>query len=205
MHERALAVLQFWFGPTAPGASDGAAAGKWFKKDPAFDESIRRAFADDVERAARGELDAWASAPGPDGAHGALALVVLLDQFPRNLFRESGRAFAADARALRVTNEGRARGVEKDLSLLERYVFSMPLMHAEDRATQEVSVAAFGALAAAAAGTPLEGLCKSALDYAERHASIVLRFGRYPHRNVLLGRTSTEEEIAFLEEPGSSF
>jgi len=207
MNVRASTILRFWFGETFDqegGASDPAAAGIWFKKDAAFDDSIREAFSADMELAGRRELGAWAT-EAPHEAKGALALVVLCDQFPRNVFRDSAEAFAQDSRALGVTQSGRAKGLDRALSLLERYVFLMPLMHAEDRDVQRESVAAFTALAAAARGTPIEKLAAAAVDYAERHAKIVERFGRYPHRNAILGRPSTEEETAFLKEPGSSF
>ncbi|MBL8742834.1 MAG: DUF924 domain-containing protein, partial [Myxococcales bacterium] len=185
------------------GASDPAAADKWFKKDPDFDEQIRQTFTSDIDRATRGEYDGWPAEPPPE--KGALALVVLCDQLPRNVFRENARAFALDPRALGVTERGLASGLDKKLSLLERYVFAMPLMHAEDREVQQKSLRTFAELVRDATATPIETLAVAALDYAERHAKIVERFGRYPHRNNLLGRASSEEEIAFLKEPGSSF
>ena len=199
MNDRASTLLRFWFD------GDPLALGKrWFQKDDAFDDEIRRAFHDDIDRAGRGELDPWA-----ETARGALALVVLLDQLPRNVFRGSPRSFAGDAPALAVSQGAQARGLDRELSFLERYVLLMPMMHAEDREVQRRSLEAFGRLAAeaAAAGAP-EGVLKlvdGARDYAARHARIVERFGRFPHRNLLLGRASTTEEMAFLKEPGSSF
>lgn len=206
MNVRASTILRFWFGDTVlaeGGASEPDAAAKWFKKDAAFDEEIRTTFAQDIERARRGEYDAWPSEPVAE--KGALALVVLCDQLPRNVFRDDPRAFALDARALAVTRGGLAYGIDKHLSLLERYVFAMPLMHAEDREVQQQSLRTFAELKQDAVGTPIEKLAAAALDYAERHAKIVERFGRYPHRNDLLGRSSTGEELDFLKEPGSSF
>jgi len=206
MNVRASTILRFWFGDTVlaeGGASDPAAAAKWFKKDAAFDEEIRAKFSQDIQRARRGEYDAWPSEPPTE--KGALALVVLCDQLPRNVFRDDPDAFALDMRALVVTRGGLAYGVDKRLSLLERYVFAMPLMHAEDREVQQQSLRTFAELKADAAGTPIEELATKALDYAERHAKIIERFGRYPHRNDLLGRSSTEEELDFLKQPGSSF
>lgn len=189
-------VLAFWFGPGAPGI--------WFTKDPAFDAEARARFGDAVELAASGALVAWADDP-----RGALALVVLLDQLPRNLFRASSRAFAQDARALAVCLRALDGGAERGLSWLERYLLRMPLMHAEDVTAQRRGVASFTALAdeAAAAGAPAQTVAtlRGAQDYARRHAEIVERFGRFPHRNAVLGRASTEEERAFLTQPGSSF
>ena len=158
-------------------------------------------FLDDIEHATRGEHDGW-PAKSP---RGALALVVLCDQLPRNVFRDSARAFALDPRALATTQHGLRDGSDKRLSLLERYVFAMPLMHAEDRDVQRTSLATFGELKRDARGTPIAELASAVRDYAERHATIVDRFGRYPHRNALLGRASSEEEIEFLKQPGSSF
>ena len=196
-------VLTFWFGATADELP--AHSQRWFRKDPAFDDEIRRLFAADHERAARGELDGWSRGT----ARGALALVVLLDQMSRNMFRDSAGAFASDARALAVCRDGRASGLDRTLGFVERYVFYMPLMHAEDRAVQKDSVATFTALAAEAEGAvappSIVAMLRSAREYAEKHAAIVERFGRYPHRNALLARPSTPDEVAFLEQPGSSF
>jgi uncharacterized protein (DUF924 family) len=196
---RADEILRFWFG-----AGDAAARKRWFTPDPAFDEEIRRGFAADAERAARGELDAWASDP-----RSALALVILLDQFPRNVHRGTELAFAQDERALRVTRAAIAAGHDRALSPVERAMFYMPLMHSEDREVQRQSLAVFRALAddAVRAGTPPEVLdyVRMAQEFAGKHAVIIERFGRYPHRNAVLGRTSTGDEVEFLHEPGSRF
>lgn len=196
MDPRIDAILKVWF--------DGDVPARWFTRDAAFDEALRRQFGDDCAAAATGALDHWAAT-----ARGALALVVLLDQLPRNLHRGDPRSFAQDPRALAVTRRTLADGLADQLTWLERYVLLMPFMHAEDRADQRDSVAAFRALrdAAAAADAPAadQAAAANALDYAERHAAIVERFGRYPHRNAILGRTSTDDELAFLAQPGSSF
>jgi uncharacterized protein (DUF924 family) len=198
MNAHAKAVLEFWFDER--GGDVAALRARWFQKDAAFDDEIRRTFGDDIDRAARGDLDAWA-----DEAAGALALVVLLDQMPRNVFRGSPRTFAGDARALSVSLGAQARGLDRALSFMERYVLLMPMMHAEDRDVQRRSVEAFGRLAAEAAPESVQRIAAQAHDYAEQHARIVERFGRFPHRNALLGRASTPEEIEFLKQPGSSF
>jgi uncharacterized protein (DUF924 family) len=190
-------VLAFWFGP--PGSPPLGRAGHWFAPDPAFDEEVRARFAELAERAAAGELEAWRESPP-----GALALVIALDQFPRNLYRGSARAFAADAAARDVCLDAQARGFDRALSRVERWFLYLPLMHAEDRALQERSVALFEALAAGA-GPELAEALEQATDFARRHRDVIARFGRFPHRNAALGRASTREEIAFLAEPGSRF
>jgi uncharacterized protein (DUF924 family) len=196
---RAEEILRFWFG-----AGDASARKRWFTPDPAFDAEIRDNFTADADRAARGELDGWAR-----DARGALALIVLLDQFPRNVHRGTELAFAADARALAVTRDGIAAGLDRELSLVERAMFYMPLMHAEDREIQRTSLAVFRALAddAVNTGAPAEILdyVRMAQEFAGKHAAIIERFGRYPHRNAVLNRTSTGDEVQFLTEPGSRF
>ena len=190
-------VLSFWFGP--PGAPPLDRAERWFKADPAFDEAVRAQFAEVVTRGAAGELEAWRESPP-----GALALVIVLDQFPRNLHRGSARAFAADAAARDVSLDALARAFDRALSPVERWFLYMPLMHAEDRALQERAVALYEGLAAGAEPRLAESLAGAA-DFARRHRDVIARFGRFPHRNAALGRASTREEIAFLAGPGSHF
>lgn len=185
---RAGAVLEFWFGETPHAARD-----VWFRKDGAFDETIRARFGDDVAAALAGAFGEWCATP-----QGALARVILLDQFARNLFRDTPRAFAGDAAALATAVEAVDKGFDRKLDRFERWFLYMPFEHSEDPATQERSLALFGALSAET-GDP------SALQWAEKHASVIRRFGRYPHRNAILGRVSTPEEIAFLTQPGSRF
>jgi uncharacterized protein (DUF924 family) len=204
MNERVREILDFWFGtPAAPSEMS-----RWFISNPAFDDEIRVRFGDDVERASLGELDAWGAAP-KDDPESALALVILLDQFSRNLFRGTERAFLQDARALAISEHTQAVGGDLRLSSMQRYVLLLPMMHSEDLDVQRRGVAAYRKLLedAIARGEPerIVGGLRNALDYAERHEHIVARFGRFPHRNVVLGRVSTPEESAFLLEPGSSF
>lgn len=186
-------VLRFWFG--VPGADPLANAARWFASDPAFDARIRERFGALVERAAVGAFEAWRST-----APGALALVLLLDQFPRNLHRGSARAFATDAAARGVALDVLARGLDAELAPVERWFLFMPLMHAEDMSLQARSVALYEALAADA-----RGALDQAADYARRHRDVIARFGRFPHRNAALGRASTPREIAYLAEPGAGF
>lgn len=187
-------VLHFWFGPPgeAPAIRDA-----WFRKDPDFDERIRAQFGALVDAALAAPLppaEGWRSTP-----RATLAEIVVLDQFPRNLFRGSARSFAGDARALALALELFEGGAAGGLSVLERWFAAMPLEHAEDLAAQERCVALFESFAAE------DAALGSALDYARRHRDVIRRFGRFPHRNEWLGRTSTPEEIAFLREPGSRF
>ena len=186
-------VLDFWFG--APGdAVHGSAREIWFRKSEATDLAIAQRFAALIEQALRGELAAWSAEP-----HSALAQIVLLDQFTRNTFRDTARAFAGDSRALAAASA--MVGTRQDEALLpvQRSFVYLPFEHSESMAMQEESLRLFTRLVAAApeqAGT---------LDYAQRHHAIVARFGRFPHRNAQLGRQSTAEELAFLEQPGSRF
>ena len=177
-------VLQFWF--EEHGRED------WFKKSDEFDEKIRDRFLSGYEQAAAGGLDDWRQSP-----LGCVALCLVLDQFPRNLFRDDPRSYATDAAALAVTGLALDRGFDRDAALtgVHRLFLYLPLEHSEDLADQRRCVA----LIRERIGDP------DFIDYAERHLRIVERFGRFPHRNAVLGRTSTPEEVAFLEQPGSSF
>jgi len=184
-------VLAFWFG-----APPLAAHAEWFRKDPAFDEAIRARFGARVDDA----IDGGLPAPDPaDGAETVLARLILLDQFPRNLFRGQARAFAGDPQARALAIDLVDRGGERALHPLQRWFVYLPLEHAEDLTLQDRSVALFTALAAEAPGFD------SALDYAERHRDVIRRFGRFPHRNVALGRESTAEELVYLATPDSGF
>jgi uncharacterized protein (DUF924 family) len=192
-NDDAQAVLDFWFG--APGSPEhGRAREVWWRKDPAFDASIAARFGALVETAIAGGLEDW-SAEAPS----ALARVILLDQFTRNIFRGTARAFAGDERALAAARAMVASGQDLQLAPQPRAFAYMPFEHAEDLAAQDEAVRLFGALEAAA--PDVTGM----VDYALRHQAIVRRFRRFPHRNAALGRVSTPEEIEFLTEPGSSF
>ncbi len=182
------AILEFWFGPR-PHAERNV----WFRKDPVFDAEIRTRFGATIEAALAGAFADWTATP-----HGALARVIVLDQFTRNVFRDTPRAFAGDAQAFATAQALVAAGQDRQLDRFERWFLYMPFEHSEDRAVQERSLALFGALAAES-GEPGNA------QWAEKHAAVIRRFGRFPHRNAILGRTSTAEELAFLREPGSSF
>ena len=186
-------VLDFWFG--APDSAEfGTQRKAWFVKDAEFDRRIVERFGPTIERALRGELDAWAQTPS-----GALARILLLDQFTRNAFRDTPRAFAGDPRAL--TAAARMVGLRHDEELptfMRGFVY-LPYEHAEGLAMQDEAIRLLTRLVAA---DPAQ---QSMLDYAHRHRAIIERFGRFPHRNAILGRRSTAEEIEFLRQPGSGF
>jgi uncharacterized protein (DUF924 family) len=181
-------ILAFWFGP--PPRVERA---EWFRKDDAFDASIRTRFGTNVDAAIDGAYADWTSTP-----HGALARILLTDQFTRNIYRGTPRAFAGDPVALDTAMKAVAAGHDRALEPLERWFCYLPYEHSESAEVQTQSLALFRKLADETGN-------RDPLVWAERHAVIVRRFGRYPHRNAILGRPSTPEEIAFLREPGSSF
>ena len=172
-------VLHFWFVETKPF--------QWYRRDAAFDGLCRRRFGELHQRAARGRLNAWRARAG-----GALALIILLDQFSRNLFRDTPDAFACDAMALDIAEGAIRRRFDFRFGAKERAFFYMPFMHSEDLSVQERSVALFKARLPGSMNVP----------YAVEHHAIVKRFSRFPHRNKVLGRVSTPEEIAFLKGGG---
>lgn len=192
MHARAQDVLDFWFAPPAT-PEFGKPRAFWFKKDPDFYATLRVQFAADVEAAVAGHLDAWAETP-----LGLLALVILLDQFPRNLFRGSAKSFAGDASALALSHKAVAEGWDAEYLPVERWFIYLPFEHSEQVADQKMSLKLFKKLDAFPE-------CNGVYEWAEKHYQVIEKFGRYPHRNVLLGRESTPEELAFLQQPGSSF
>ena len=189
---RAREILDFWFG-----APDEAHAGKprkiWFQKDATFDAEVRARFAGDYDAASAGGRARWR-----DSADTCLALVLVLDQFPRNLFRDDRRAFATDAAALEAARQAVAQGHDRAVSPLMRKFFYLPFLHSEDLADQDAGVA----LMHSAADSPMGA---ESVKSAIQHREIIARFGRFPHRNELLERESTAEELAFLDQPGSSF
>lgn len=191
--EGAQGVLDFWFAD--------AHAAHWFAGNVGFDAQIRLHFAATVAAASAGELDEWAHSPD-----GWLALLIVLDQFRRNLYRDDARAWACDEQALALALAGIARGDDQRLPPLQRAFAYLPLEHAEDLALQQQCVALFTALCAVPGLDSGERhLLASFLDYAQRHQRVIERFGRFPHRNAVLGRTSTSAELAYLATPGAGF
>ena len=193
-------LLEFWFGTCgADGAIDPTRREMWFKSGARHDAEIRGRFGGLHERASRGALDEWTGT-----ARGRLALIVVLDQFSRHIYRGTAQAFAQDAAAQKLTLAGLKEGTDLELAPVQRSFFYLPLEHAEDRALQALSVQCYERLAKAVSKAWRKDY-ESFLDYARRHRDVIERFGRFPHRNAALGRASTPEEIAFLRQPGSSF
>ncbi|MFM5648455.1 DUF924 family protein [Aeromonas veronii] len=194
-------LLDLWFGDEADDVLRATRqAPLWWGKSSETDALLAKQFGVQAEAAANGELADWA-----DLHHGRLALILLLDQLPRNIHRGTPAAFAQDPLARDLCLKGLSIGADKSLSPLERVFFYLPLEHAESREQQARSVALFEALAAEQAGTPAQATFAGFTDFARRHQVIIERFGRFPHRNDILGRTSTPEEAAFLQQPGSGF
>ena len=186
-------ILHFWFGPIRDEPSYFAECSqRWFAQNTDFDQEIVQRFQADYERAAQGQLAHWTKT-----GRGGLALILVLDQFPRNMFRNDPRAFATDPLAQQIAEQMIAAGLERQLRLVERYFVYVPFMHSEQRAHQQRSVPLFQQLAAQRAHFDT--------SYAVRHQEVINRFGRFPHRNSVLGRVSTPAELAFLKQPDSSF
>lgn len=192
---KAAAVLDFWFLPAGDPAHNRFRR-DWFRQSDAFDAAVGERFGALVDAALAGGLREWEAT-----ADGGLALILLLDQFTRNLFRGTARAFAGDAAALAAAQNLVASGRDKNLPPIRRWFVFMPFEHSESLLDQERSVALFAGLRREAQDAAFD----AAYDYAVRHRDIVERFGRFPHRNAPLGRASTPEEIEFLKQPGSSF
>lgn len=185
-------ILDFWFGQ--PDEADyGRQRSFWFTKKMEFDQKLRTRFLTDYEQAVAAPLDHWNSSP-----RSCLALILLLDQFPRNMFRGTAQAFAADPQALSVAQHAVARGFDQKLLMVQRWFVYLPFEHSEDLADQRQSVKLFATLS-------YDPDNAATLDYAIRHYYVIARFGRFPHRNKILGRETTLEEAEFLKQPGSSF
>lgn len=187
-------VLDFWFLP-AGAEGHGKQRMEWFRKDDAFDAQIRERFGATIAQAVAGGLREW----DEQGPRGVLARILVLDQFTRNAFRGTPQAFSGDPLALAAARSLAESGAHLELSPVERQFAYMPFEHAEDAGAQEQAVELFTELSAAHPGFA------EALDYAHRHRGVIARFGRFPHRNPILGRASTEEEAEYLRQPGSGF
>ena len=178
-------ILCFWF------AADGTFRDVWFAKNPVFDDACAR-FTDTLRAAKEGSLDLWAETP-----RGALALVIVLDQFSRNLFRGSPQTYAADEKARAVTRAAIAHGFDRVVTPVQRIFFYLPFEHSENLADQDEGLRLFETL------RPVLG--DDSAKHAHEHHDVIRRFGRFPHRNAILGRASTPEEQAYLAEPGAGF
>lgn len=193
-------VLTFWFGSSdLHRAIDADHRALWFGKAEATDQAIRDRFGSQIERAASGDLASWEGAPGS-----ALALVLLLDQFTRNAFRGTARMFAYDEIGLRVARAAIARGFDAAVCSQRRAFYYLPLMHSEALDDQDRCIELFEAIAAAAPAQDAERAARG-LSFAHLHRDIIVRFGRYPHRNAILRRETTAKEAEFLALPNSSF
>ena len=174
-------ILNFWF--------KECKSEQWFKKNEDFDQMIKNRFSSAIENAIAGKLDSW-----EESETGCLALIILLDQFTRNVFRDTPRAFAGDKRALALSQLCCNKDYLNNPDVHRRHFMLMPMMHSENLAVQDASLPLFKKYAS-----------KKDYEYAEKHREIIARFGRFPHRNVILGRKSINEELEFLKQPGSSF
>ena len=198
MTAAAYELLEFWFGP--PGTAALAESTKWWKKDEAFDREIAERFQETLERGVRGELSSWQATP-----RGRLALVILYDQFSRNIFRGTARSFAQDPLARDLALQALAAGDDRVLTPVEVSFLLMPFMHAEDVGLQQRCIDGFAELRDAATDEKVRANFESSHKYAKLHKVIIDRFGRFPHRNAIVDRPTTPEEAEFLTQPGSSF
>ena len=185
-------VLEFWFGDDPAKALERR--GKvWFSGGEEFDRDVRERFGTLVDAARAGLCDGWA-----EGARSRLALIIVLDQFPRNIYRNSALAFASDAKALALAEGGLAAGMRRELGWIETLFFALPLQHAEDLARQKRCLA-IGQELALEGPAELKQFLRMGVDYARRHLDVIARFGRFPHRNAVLGRQTTAEEQGYLD------
>ncbi len=189
---QAKRILEFWFGhPNEP--SYGKPRKFWFNKTPEFDEKLRIRFGEDYQKAAAGHLDDWIDLPET-----CLALILLLDQVPRNVFRGTPQAFATDWEALSAAQQAIALGYDREFLPVQRWFIYLPFEHSENLAHQYQCIKLFQQL-------NHDANSASAIEYAFAHMQIIQRFGRFPHRNAIFGRTSTPEEQEFLQKPASGF
>lgn len=186
--DRVQAILDFWFLPENH-PDFGKTRPEWFTKNPDFDTQIGTLFQSDLEMAAAGYRLTWT-----ESKKGCLALIILFDQFPRNIFRENKRAFETDGKALEITRHMIASGFFNDLNLVQKQFVILPFEHSEDMDDQKRALQLF-----------IETGNDNLISYAQAHYDIIEKFGRFPHRNNILGRTSTSAEEEFLTKPGSSF
>jgi uncharacterized protein (DUF924 family) len=197
--ETAESLHACWFGGKADDAAADRQSKLWWGKSDALDAELAARFTPLVEAARAGALGSWADTP-----QGALALILLTDQLPRNIYRGTAAAFASDPLAHAVTVAGLHGGIDRQLAPIERVFFYLPLEHAESMADQDRAVSLYTRLFQEAPSSQLERY-RGFLTFALRHRRVIERFGRFPHRNAILDRESTPEEISFLQEPGSSF
>lgn len=200
LDQRAQEVLQYWLGDLQDAEHYPESKMKlWFGKDPQIDEEISKRFKDLILEASNNGLEGW-----KETAKGRLALLIVLDQFPRHVYRNTSQAFAYDTMAQKWALEGVCQFEDQQLFPIERVFFYLPFEHAENFELQEISVEQFHALVIDAP-VEIKPVMEKFAEYAYQHYVIIARFGRFPHRNHILGRDSTPEELEFLQEQGSSF
>jgi uncharacterized protein (DUF924 family) len=193
-------LLEFWFGRDPDDAAVAKAKAElWWGHQPGIDEELQRRFGTAASAAAVDVLDHWTGSP-----RGRLVLILLLDQIPRAIYRGRPEAFASDFKAREIAEQGLESGADQLLRPIERLFFYLPFEHSEELADQERSVALYRQLVAEVPEDHRETFAEF-VDYAVRHRDVIARFGRFPHRNQVLGRQSNPEELEFLEQPGSSF
>ena len=191
-------IVDFWFGELfADGLVKKKISERWYKKDPDFDKLVRENFEKDLEMAKRGEYEKWKETP-----LGSLALILLCDQFTRNVYRDTKEMFSCDQIAQTVAKEAIEKRFDRELPITQRQFIYMPFMHAESKELQEKSVGLFQKLQVEVVDHVKEYI---SVKYANEHQKIINKFGRFPHRNKILGRTSTTDEIEFLKGPVSGF
>ncbi len=199
MNPEAEAILDFWLGVDLDSNGGDSRNRRWFAVSESMDRDIEHRFSDVLDRAVAGQLDHWRRT-----SRGTLALIILLDQFSRNIFRGTVRAFAQDDMALRLATEAIANGLDRDLDETERGFLYMPFQHAEDRNVQDRSVALYDELNTQA-GEQFRNVTNNFFRYAQEHRAIVAQFGRFPHRNAILGREATPQEVLFLTTDDRAF
>lgn len=195
LDNRAEDLLSFWFGPEPDNGVEVARRFPvWFNATPNFDAELRTRFAATLEHAITGEFETWT-----ETAHGSLALIIALDQLPRNLYRGNSQAFATDDRAIAVAKHGIARGFDRELSIIERLFFYIPFEHAENAEMQDRCLAFYITLDKMATAT-LKETTRKCIEGSTEHRDVIKRFGRFPHRNEILGRRSSAAERGWLEQ-----
>ncbi len=200
MNETIDSVIRYWFGESQTSAEINAQKkALWWSKNPEVDAEIDERFSDLVDAVASGKLDHW-----NESASGLLASIICTDQFPRNIYRGQSKSFAYDRFALGLANQAVAMNLDQQLPLIKRLFVYMPFEHSEELSEQERAVSLMQTLVDQAEESEKE-IFLGFVRFAEKHHEIIEEFGRFPHRNEILGRESTPEELAFLEKPGSSF
>jgi len=193
-------IIDFWFGEGDPDDPQNLRMQLWFQGEPGLDEKIKARFGALIEQAGLGALEEWKNTP-----RGRIAWTLLLDQFTRNAYRGTPRMYIFDLLVMQSAREAVQQGQDKALPWIQRAFLYLPYQHAEEAQAQHESIALYEALAQEARNHPMESALVGMLDYAERHAHVVHKFGRFPHRNEILSRKSTDEEKKFLASPAAPF